>query len=55
MPYILLLILFVLGMGVGGYNEEKNIDYTFVDYEIEDESEYPEWVDCEDESDNLYI
>lgn len=55
MTYILLLIVFVLGMGVGGYHEEKFANHTFVDYEIEDEEEYPEWVDCEDESDNLYI
>lgn len=54
MAYILLLIVFVLGMSVGGYYEEKFGEHTFVDYEIEDEEEYP-WVDCEDESDNLYI
>jgi hypothetical protein len=46
-------------MGAGyyiGYKyREKFIEYAFVDYEIEDEEEYPEWVDCEDESDNLYI
>lgn len=61
MIFLFLLIAFVLCMGAGGYivykYKEKFTDYAFVDYEIvdEDENEYPEWVDCEDESDNLYI
>lgn len=69
MPYLLLLIIFVLGMSVGGYGEldQDNLanylrnkymrtDDSFEDYELfENESENSDWSDCEDESDNLYI
>lgn len=55
MSYVLLLITFVLVMSIFGCYNRKFGDYAFVDYEIEDEDEYPVWVDCEDESDNLYI
>lgn len=59
MPILCTLFVVVLCMGAGGYigykYREKCIEYTFVDYELEDEEGYPEWVDCEDESDNLYV
>ena len=58
-PILCTLFVVILCMGAGGYigykYREKFVEYTFVDYEIEDEEEYPEWIDCEDESDNLYI
>ena len=55
MLYLLLLIVFVLGICIGGCGE-SDTESSFEDYELfEDEDEYPEWVDCEDESDNLYI
>ena len=59
MSIVCTLFVVVLCMWAGGYivykYRENFIDYAFVDYEIEDEDEYPEWIDCEDESDNLYI
>lgn len=61
MSIICTLFVVVLCMGAGDYIGYKYrckfVEHTFVDYELidEDENEYPEWIDCEDESDNLYI
>ena len=69
MTYLFLLLVFILGISIGGYGEScqdklanylrnkyMRTDDSFEDYELfDDEDEYPEWVDCEDENDNLYV
>lgn len=54
MVYAFLFIALIFAMGTNCYDENKLNNYTFDDYEIEDD-ESPVWTDCEDESDNLYI